>query len=92
MKIDFEKAKIDPASVFERPFDVLKNQSLTRAQKIEILRRWAYDEREISVAEEENMQYFGTKQVIFLEEILLTLLQLGVESDQDASPPTKQGG
>ena len=88
---NFEQAKIDPASVYKRPFDILQDTSLTREEKIEILQRWAYDEREMAVAEEENMQRSNTKQVVHLDEILEALLKLGVTKDQKPAPPTKHG-
>ncbi len=90
--VNIEVAKIDPASVFKHPHDVVDEQSLSRSQKIDILRRWAYDERELAVAEEENMQsatHDGHD--IILDEILRSLLELGVDKDQDRPPPTKQG-
>ncbi len=89
--INLDMAKQDPASVFKSPRDVLKEASLTREQKIDILRRWAYDQREIAVAEEENMQHPGHGGEIILDEILKTLLELGVETDQISSAPNKQG-
>ena len=56
------------------------------------MQRWAYDEREKSVAEEENMQSAAALDINnILDEILQSLLNLGVESDQDSPPPTKQG-
>ena len=38
--IDVEKALLDPGLVFKTPGEGLANNELTRAQKIEILRRW----------------------------------------------------
>ncbi|MBV9575842.1 MAG: hypothetical protein JO149_04390 [Gammaproteobacteria bacterium] len=89
--MDIEMAKLDPASVFKNPQDVLREESLSRSQKIDILRRWAYDEREIAVAEEENMLGEGNSRSHVLEEILKSLLELGIESDQKSPPPTKHG-
>lgn len=89
--VDIEMAKLDPTSVFKNPRDVLKDPSLTREQKIDILRRWAYDEREMSVAEEENMQSANIEPDNILDEILKSLLELGVDTDQEEPPPTKQG-
>ncbi len=37
--IDFEKALLDPASMFGSPAEVVGRQDLSRDQKIEILRR-----------------------------------------------------
>lgn len=86
-----EKAKLNPSSVYKRPHDIVEDRTLSRKDKIEILRRWAYDEREISVAEEENMQSPDNYRQIILDEVLSALLELGVERDQDKPPPTKQG-
>ena len=36
-KMDFEKAKLDPAAVFKSPQEVVSSQELSREQKIEIL-------------------------------------------------------
>ena len=89
--VNLNLAKIDPASIFKSPHDVLHDDTLTKKDKIDILQRWAYDEREIAVAEEENMISCDQKHQIILDEILQTLLELGVRSDQSKSPPTKQG-
>ncbi len=53
--VDLDKALFDPASVFKAPEDILNSHELSREQKIEILRRWEYDARELEVAEEESM-------------------------------------
>ncbi len=90
--VNLEVAKIDPASVFKTPHDVVDETTLSRSEKIDILRRWAYDEREMSVAEEENMQSAADNDhSIILDEILHSLIELGVDKDQDSPPPTKQG-
>lgn len=54
-EIDLEQAMLDPGSVFASPEALRDQRGLTRQQKIEILRRWAYDARQLSVAEEEGM-------------------------------------
>jgi hypothetical protein len=54
-KMDFEKAKLNPATVFNSPQEVVSSQELSREQKIEILRQWEQDARLMEVAEEENM-------------------------------------
>ncbi len=88
---DIEAAKHNPAKIFKHPHDVIEDNSLPRNMKIEILKRWAYDEREISVAEEENMQSEDNRHGIILDEVLSALQELGVNSDQEKNPPTKQG-
>lgn len=87
--IDLDKALLNPAGVFNAPEDVLSAEGLTREQKIEILRRWEYDARELEVATEENMP--GQK-ASCLDRIVKALNALGYDHDLDNEPPTKQGG
>ena len=90
--IDIDKALLNPASVFETPDEVLEAEELSREQKIDILRRWGYDARELQVAEEENM--IGTNADI-LGQIMRALLQLDEKSEVERlerSPSSKQGG
>ena len=89
--VDLELAKHDPASLFKKPSDVLRDVSLSRKEKIDILRRWAYDEREKAVAEEENMRSTAESKKNILDEILAALIELGVANDQPTPPPTKHG-
>lgn len=39
-KIDLDQALSCPTCVFRRPEDIVEHPTLTRAQKIDILRRW----------------------------------------------------
>lgn len=87
--MNFQKALESPASVFLRPEDVLKQKSLSRDQKVQILRRWDYDARELEVAEEENM---GGGPPDLLGSVRRALSQLNASTDPDHAPPTKQGG
>ena len=86
---DIKRALINPADVFRTPQEVLEVQDLSRQQKIEILRRWEYDVRELQVADEENMP--GPPGV-GLDDVLQALHTLGAGVDTEHSPPTKQGG
>ena len=86
---EIQRALLDPPAVYQTPGDVLSDQRLTKAQKVEILRRWEYDACEISVAEDEGMIGRDGK---LLREILLALESLVGQLDSDRSPPTKQGG
>jgi hypothetical protein len=90
--VNIEQAKLDPAGVFKTPSAVLKNKKLTLQQKIDILQRWAYDERELAVAEEENMQPGNLDSHTLLDKILKALIRLGVNHSREPKPPTKQGG
>lgn len=53
--VDMERALIDPEGVFGTPETVRGHQNLTDAQKVSILRRWAYDVNEGTVAGDEGM-------------------------------------
>jgi hypothetical protein len=89
--IDVKKALDNPAAVFERPQDVVGADDLSREQKIEVLRRWEYDAREMQVADEEGMAP-ADPQPSILDAILKALRSLGAAADVDRSAPTKQGG
>lgn len=43
--IELKRARLVPSSVFTSPDDVVRSVELSRAQKIEILRRWEFDAR-----------------------------------------------
>jgi hypothetical protein len=86
---DIDRALMDPTNVFRTPQKVLESQDLSHQQKIEVLRHWEYDVRELQVAEEENMP--GQSRIA-LDEILKALRELGAGVDTEHSPPTKQGG
>ena len=84
------KALVDPASVFPNPMAIVVDDSLSVERKVEILRRWEYDAREIQVAEEEG---FPAKEPdSLLDAVIAALHALGAGPDLEHSPPTKQGG
>jgi hypothetical protein len=76
---DLERALVNPAAVFLSPAAVLRDPSLTRANKREILKRWALDEQLIELAQYEGM---GEGPASRLHEVKLALLQIG-----DDRPP-----
>ncbi len=82
-------ALLDPSSVFPRPAAVLSDKTLSKDQKVEVLRRWEYDACEVSVAEDEGMPAQDGE---VLRQILEALQVLVGEIDTDDTPPTKQGG
>jgi hypothetical protein len=89
--IDVKKALANPSAVFKRPQEVLETNDLSREQKIEVLRRWEYDARELQVADEEGMAP-AEPQPVILDAILKALRSLGAAADVERSAPTKQGG
>ncbi|MGJ0508297.1 MAG: hypothetical protein ACR652_14495 [Methylocystis sp.] len=50
-----EQALISPASVFDRPDEIVDTPALARIMKIELLKRWELDARALQRATEENM-------------------------------------
>lgn len=78
-----------PHRTYATPEEVLGATELPRARKIEILRQWEYDEREVAVAVEEGMP--GAEPVL-LRRIALALERLGAGPDPGRTAPTKQGG
>jgi len=91
VQVDVKKALLDPASAFGKPQEVLDSGILSREQKIEILRRWEYDVRELQVADEEGMTASEPPPVA-LDAILTAPRMLGAPADVEHSAPTKQGG
>ncbi len=89
--INLDQAKIDPTAVFHRPKDVLKEKTLSREQKIDILKRWEYDERELAVAEAENMQSANGNRHSNLDEVLTCLRELDAEKNDTHSTGTQHG-
>lgn len=74
----FKKALLSPTSVYQKPMDVVHDESLSRDQKIQILERWEYDARELQVAEEENMPELTPKEKgSMLSRVIEALIELG---------------
>ena len=85
--IDVKMAMLDPPMVFKVPKDVVANVELTRDQKIEILRRWEYDARQLEVAEEEAGM--AVRQPDMFDRVVQALHMLDVDRDTEHTPPTK---
>jgi len=85
--IDVKKAMLDPTSVFKDPEDVVTSDELNRDQKIEILRRWEYDARQLEVAEEEAGM--AVLRPDMFDRVVQALHTLGAERDTEHTPPTK---
>ena len=85
--IDVKKAMLDPTSVFKDPEEVVASDELNLVQKIEILRRWEYDARQLEVAEEEAGM--AVLRPDMFDRIVQALHTLGAERDTEHSPPTK---
>jgi len=86
-QLDIDQAILNPASVFSEPEAIIDFPQLTTDQKIAALRQWAYDAREIKVAEEEGMVSNGED---LLQRILIALGHLGYPVNTDHTAPSKQ--
>lgn len=71
---EYERIISDPSSCYQIPEDVLLDKRLSREQKIAVLKQWAFDERELEVAEEENMR--GDSEPLVLDQVLIALHKL----------------
>ncbi len=85
--IDVNKAMLAPTMVFKDPKDVVANVELSRDQKIEILRRWEYDARQLEVAEEEAGM--AVRRPEMFDHVVQALHALDVEREIEHTPPTK---
>lgn len=82
MAVDMAKARLDPGAVFASPETLRDHPGLDPDQKLELLRRWAYDARELSTAEEEGM---GGGEGSLLDRIEAVLAEL-TEPPSDQEP------
>jgi hypothetical protein len=71
--------KLSPSDHFATPADVLKDDGLSRQDKIEVLTNWANEVRQLQVAEEENMRGGRPGLGQQLEAVEQALLNLGAD-------------
>jgi hypothetical protein len=86
---DLAEAITSPVSVFDFPLEVVACPGLSRAQKIEILKRWELDARALQRATDESM---GGGEPPLLDEVNRALLMLDPENhtpDRFGVAPTK---
>lgn len=85
VKIDSEKARFDPESVFSRPRLVAEEAALTRGQKIATLERWEKQVLERLAATSEGMPANDSSahEADLLAEIKHTLAGLQDESAEE---------
>jgi len=86
--MSIDKALTNPADVYNEPNQVLQDASLTREQKMEVLKCWEYDARELEVAEEENMAGGAPS---LLRAVRKSIIELQGGGAAEHSAVTKQG-
>jgi hypothetical protein len=84
------RALLDPSSIFSSPIEVVEDRTMADELKIEILRRWEYDARDMQVADEEGFP--ARPPGCLLDAVITALHRMGAAPDIEHSPPTKQGG
>lgn len=52
---DYDRALLNPASVFETPLEIVMTVSMTPEQKLDVLKRWEADAVLLEVATDENL-------------------------------------
>ncbi|MEQ8165070.1 MAG: hypothetical protein RIC93_03215 [Alphaproteobacteria bacterium] len=86
----------DPALIhplFKSPEDVVAATNMSREAKVDVLRRWEYDLREIKVAEEEGMSPGrALDSNDLLARVHAALERLGAGPPPATEAPTKQSG
>lgn len=75
----FDDMLLDPADAFTSPEQVLSNDELDREQKIQILRRWDDDARQLLRAQSEGMQSNDSGSGV-LKQVQSALESLGAEA------------
>lgn len=87
MRLNPDKARQDPETVFDRPADIEKHVGLTRGQKLATLRRWEVDVTQRLEATDEGMPSNGTSadDAALLKEISIVIeaLTAGEEPKPD---------
>jgi hypothetical protein len=80
---DLGDKKLNPRGAYAHPDQVLADESLTREQKIEILREWYYDATRLQESDGENMT---GGEPDMLRAVSNALLQLDVAPAEEKDP------
>jgi hypothetical protein len=75
--LGLEQARRDPGAVFDSPEALRDRTDISRDQKLELLRRWAYDARELAAAEDEGMSGGEPSPLGRIEAILAEMAESG---------------
>jgi hypothetical protein len=87
-----KRATQGTAEGFATPEDVRDSTALTRAEKIDLLKRWAYDVAEAAVALEEGMPEGAGDDMQRRILLVLDALTTDLDRDFEHAGPTKQHG
>lgn len=89
----FDKLVVDVAEHFATPEALLAEESLTREQKLALLRQWEYDLHLMQVATEENMAGDAPSGAIaeIIRQVHAAAEKLGAELDTQGGGAAKTG-
>lgn len=85
-QVELTKAKKNPSLYFSSPRQLLAQLNLSDADKLEILKRWEQEARELAVAQDEGMIAESEGR---LDEIIAAIEILSPGYHQGASAPNK---
>lgn len=91
---EVQKLKTDVGRHFKQPQDILDDEDLATEQKIELLKEWEIDLRQLMVASEENMPSTKSGHTAdMLSKVSKALTELGSQSEvkSERAAPTKLG-
>jgi hypothetical protein len=94
-KKKMDEALGDVGAIYKHPEAIRDDASLSRAEKIKLLKQWEYDLRELQVAAEENMTGPGTgtgQNAELLRSVRKCLGELGGDEDLELAGAAKHGG
>jgi hypothetical protein len=90
--MDKQRATQSRAEEFATPEDVRDSAALTRAEKVDLLKRWAYDVAEAAVALEEGMPEGVGDDMQRRILLVLDVLTTDLDHDFEQADPAKQHG
>ncbi len=90
---DFDEALLSPTKVFKTPMEVVETGALTTEQKLEVLKRWELEARDLQVAAEENMVGGESSGLIEVRKAIDVLCSRDGSSEESkrAAGPSKSG-
>jgi hypothetical protein len=76
-QVHLARARVNPASQFKRPMDVVQAAGIPTEEKFSILEAWEADERALQRAEDEGIGGASTAHLHRVQEALSRLKEMG---------------
>lgn len=84
-KRDFDDALISPEKYFNAPMDVLQAEGIDAKQKMNLLKHWELNARDLQVATEENMGGPGRPRLAEVRKAIIALCENEGMSEADCA-------